>query len=93
MVVEITPPMTTLEGHELMFYCAHEHPNKVFREQCQLLKYAVFGDTIIFKEFIDKLLANPNKNIIPFYPAIDDESKVEGMVLVGTIIDGRLYFG
>ena len=93
MKVEITPPMTTLKGLDFMLYCTSEHPNEQFREQCQLLRYAVFGDAIIFKKYIDKLLANPNKNFIPFYPAFDNISKVEGMEVVGTILDGRLYFG
>ena len=76
-----------------MFYCTREHPNKEFREQCQLLMYAVSSDAAMFKEYIDKLLTNPNKNLITFYPAIDDESKVEGLEIVGTILDGRLYLG
>ena len=76
-----------------MFYCTREHPDKVFREQCQLLMYAVSGDAIMFKEYLDLLLTSPNKNIVPFYPAFEDISKVEGMDFVGTIIDGRLYIG
>lgn len=55
--------------------------------------YAVSGDTIMFKEYIEKLFTSPNKNFIPYYPAFEDISKVEGMELVGTIIDGRLYIG
>ena len=85
--------MATLEGYEFMFYCSHEHPSKVFREQCQLLRYAVSGDAVKFKEYIDKLLTRPNKNFISFYPGFEDKSKVEGMDFVGTILDGGLYLG
>ena len=93
MEVEIMPLMTTLGCVDFMFYCTREHPNKEFREQCQLLMYAVSSDVAMFKEYIDKLLTNPNKNLITLYPAIDDESKVEGLEIVGTILDERLYFG
>lgn len=76
-----------------MFYCTIEHPDKEFREHCKLLRYAVMDNPIKFKDIVNKLITDPYKNLIPFYPAKDDESKVEGMVIVGTIIDGRLYLG
>ena len=93
MKVELTKQMTELSGIDFMYYCTSEHPNKDFRDQCQMLLYAVMGDTKRFREYIDKMVSIPSKNFIPFYPAKDDKKNVEGMEIVGTILDGRLYFG
>ena len=93
MKVELTKQMTELSGIDFMYYCTSEHPNKEFQDQCRMLRYAVMGDTKRFQECIDKTVSNPDKNFIPFYPAKADKKKVKGMEIVGTILDGRLYFG
>lgn len=84
--------MTELSGIDFVFYCTNEHPNKDFRDLCRMLRYAVIGDTNRFREYIDKMVSNPDKNFISFYPAKDDKERVEGMKYVGTILDGCLYF-
>ncbi len=76
-----------------MYYCIEEHPNIDFRESCKLLRYAVMDDPNKFKATVEKLIENPNKDLIPFYPAKDDIQKTKGMEIVGTIIDGGLYLG
>ena len=59
MEVERMPPMTTLGCVDFMFYCTREHPNKEFREQCQLLMYAISGDAIMFEELYRQTLDKP----------------------------------
>jgi hypothetical protein len=93
MKIEVTLPMRILNGLDYMYYCLEEHPNSEFREHCKLLRYAVMGKPGKFKEIVDKLIAYPDKTLIPFYPARDDIEKVKGMEKVGTILDGRLYIG
>ena len=76
-----------------MLYCTQEHPSKEFRSNCQLLSYAVMMDARKFGIFINKIIENPDKNLVAFYPAKDKKDVVAGKELVGTIIDGALYFG
>ena len=85
--------MKILMGVDFMLYCTQNHPDKEFREQCQLLQYALLGDVMRFMEYVDRIVSNPDKNLVAFYPSFENEDKVKGMEIVGTIIDGRLYFG
>lgn len=93
MMIEVTQQMTELSGIDFMYCCISEHPNKKFREQCKLLRYAVMDNPVRFKEIVNILILNPNMNLIPFYPAKEDDSKMKDMIIVGTILDGRLYLG
>lgn len=93
MKVEVTKQMKELSGAGFLLYCTQEHPNKEFRDQCQLLSYAVMRDVGKFREYVDKLVENPDKDLVPFYPAKDSKDIIAGKERVGTIIDGTLYFG
>ena len=93
MIVKVTQPMTELDGARFMLYCENEHPDENFREMCGLLAYALMYDTKRFRHYVDMMISQPTKNIIPFYPAIYDRRMIEGKEKVGTILDGALYFG
>lgn len=93
MKVELTKEMEELFGVDLLLYCTQEHPDREFRSMCSLLSYAVMGDVRKFCEYIDKIVENPDKGLITFYPAKDKKEEVDGKELVGTILDGALYFG
>ena len=93
MKVEVTKQMKEMSGASFLLYCTQEHPNKEFRSQCKLLSYAVMNDISKFRKYVDKIVDNPDKNLVAFYPAKDNKEVVKGKELVGTIIDGSLYFG
>ena len=93
MKVEVTKQMKELSGAGFLLYCTQEHPNREFRNQCQLLSYAVMNDVSKFRKYVEKILDNPDKNLVAFYPAKDNKEIITGKERIGSIIDGSLYFG
>ena len=85
--------MKSLKGKEFVFYCTSKHPNKEFRNNVNMLLYAVYGDLEKAEKYIRRLLEEKDKSLIAYYPFINDEEKIKGKERVGTILDGCLYFG
>ena len=89
----ITEEMKQLKGLELQLYCMFDHPDRESRSLLYLLYYAIVYNTNKFEEYIDKLIKYPSKQLITYYPAIDNPEKIKGKELVGSILDGAMYFG
>lgn len=93
MYITITDEMKTLKDKEFVLYCLYDHPDKEFRETIRTLRYALVHDLEKTEKYIRRLIAEPDKSLIYYYPAFDDEDKINGKELVGSILDGSLYFG
>lgn len=93
MNVTLTDEMRSLKGKDFVLYCLYDHPNKEFRDIVHTLFYAVVSDVDKTEKYIRLLINYPDKSLITYYPSIDKKDKIMGKELVGSILDGALYWG
>ena len=93
MDVTLTDEMRSLKGKDFVLYCLYDHPNKEFRNIVHTLFYAVVYDMDKTERYIRRLIHEPNKSLIYYYPAFDKKDKIIGKELVGSILDGAVYWG
>jgi hypothetical protein len=93
MDIAIAEEKKSLKGKDFVAYCLFDHPDKEFRKNVHALYYAVVYDIDKTEKYIRRIIGEPDKSLIWYYPAHDNADMIKGKEFVGTVLDGGLYFG